>query len=415
MRRLKKGIAVALAMAMTLSMAVGCGDKKDKTGKLDSATQTDATATDSNTEEAEALTIDEYIEKYAAGVTLGEYKGIEYEYAPAAVTADDIQAKVDSFVSSCTTYNEDKTSAAKMGDIVNIDFVGSVDGKEFEGGSSDGAGYDLTLGSGSFIDDFEDQIVGHKAGDTFDVNVTFPEDYGKDDLNGKDAVFKTTVNYIKIPVEAEYNDELVANNTSYKTVAEYEASIKADLEASNEATALTSAQNVVMTSVINKAKIENVPEDEVEALATEIIDNLKTQASSYNVDYATFINYYYGYSDEESFAAYVKQICEESVKEKKAVCAIAKAENITIDSDEETAYITKLAENNATTEDQIKEQYSSEDLMYYTLADKVMTFLLDNGKKVESTEADTTAAASESDTEAASETTEAASDETTAE
>lgn len=406
MRKLKKGLAVALAMAMTLSMAVGCGDKKNTTGKLDNATQTDATSSDSSTETAEDLTIDEYIEKYADGVTLGEYKGIEYEYAPEAVTADDIQSKVDSFISSCTTYNEDKTSAAKMGDIVNIDFVGSVDGKEFEGGNSDGNGYDLTLGSNSFIDDFEDQIVGHKAGDTFDVNVTFPEDYSttNTELNGKNAVFKTTVNYIKIPVEPEYNDELVANNTSYKTVDEYEASIKAELEASNETAALTSAQNVVMTSVINKAQIENVPEDEVESLASEIIDNLKAQASSYNFDYATFINYYYGYSDEESFAEYVKQICEESVKEKKAVCAIAKAENITIDADEETAYIKKLADNNSTTEDQIREQYSSEDLMYYTLADKVMTFLLDNGKKVESTEAATEATtASEETTEVTTE------------
>ena len=250
------------------------------------------------------------------------------------------------------------------------------------------------------------KIVGHKAGDTFDVNVTFPEDYSttNTELNGKDAVFKTTVNYIKIPVEPEYNDELVANNTSYKTVDEYEASIKAELEASNETAALTSAQNVVMTSVINKAQIENVPEDEVESLASEIIDNLKAQASSYNFDYATFINYYYGYSDEESFAEYVKQICEESVKEKKAVCAIAKAENITIDADEETAYIKKLADNNSTTEDQIREQYSSEDLMYYTLADKVMTFLLDNGKKVESTEAATEATtASEETTEVTTE------------
>lgn len=129
----------------------GCGDKKNTTGKLDNATQTDATSSDSSTEAAEDLTIDEYIEKYADGVTLGEYKGIEYEYAPEAVTADDIQSKVDSFISSCTTYNEDKTSAAKMGDIVNIDFVGTVDGKEFEGGNSDGNGYDLTLGSKSLL------------------------------------------------------------------------------------------------------------------------------------------------------------------------------------------------------------------------------------------------------------------------
>lgn len=395
MRKLKKGFAVALAMAMTVSMVAGCGDKgNDVTGNLDKATQTDATG---DSTEAD-LTIDEYIAKYAEGVTLGEYKGIEYEYAPAEVTEDDVQKKIDDFVESCATYNEDKTSAAKSGDTVNIDFVGTVDGVEFNGGNTNGSGYDVTLGSKSLIDTFEDQIVGHKAGDTFDVNVTFPDGYGND-MDGKAAVFKTTLNYIKIPVEAEYNDALVAANTSYKTTAEYEESIRSELKASNEATALTSAQNVVMTNVINKATIENIPAEEVSSLADEIITQLKSQASNYGIDYATFIQYYYGYKDEDSFKEYVNQICQESVKEKKVVCAVAKAENITIDSDDETAYIKKLAEENDATEDSVKEQYSSQDLMYYTLADKVMTFLLDNGKKTETTtEAATEATSSEEET-----------------
>lgn len=410
MRKLNRGIAIVLAMAMTVSMATGCGDKKEVTGSLDSATKTDADAAESGSEGTSDLTIDEYIAKYAAGVTLGDYKGIEYEYAPAAVTDADVQNKVDSFVSSCTTYDEDKTSTAKNGDIVNIDFVGTVDGEEFEGGNTEGAGYDLTLGSGSFIDDFEEQVEGHKAGDTFDVNVTFPDNYGNEELNGKDAVFKTTLNFIKIPVEAEYNDDLVAANTSYKTTAEYEASIREELNASNEATALSSAQNVVMTSVINKATIENVSEDEVNDLADEIITQLKTQASTYGIEFETFISYYYGYSDEESFQKYVVEVCEESVKEKMVVCAIAQTENITIDADEEEAYIEKLAENNNATVDAVKEQYSSEDLMYYTLADKVMTFLLENGKKTESTEAAETEseASTETGSEASTEATEAA-------
>ncbi len=398
MRRLKKGFAVALAMAMTVSMVAGCGDKnKDVTGNLDKATQTDATE---NSTEAD-LTIDEYIAKYADGVTLGEYKGIEYEYAPAEVTEDDVQKKIDDFVESCATYNEDKTSTAKSGDTVNIDFVGTVDGAEFDGGNTNGSGYDVTLGSNSLIDTFEDQIIGHKAGDTFDVNVTFPDGYGNG-LDGKAAVFKTTLNYIKIPVEAEYNDDLVAANTSYKTTTEYEESVRNELKASNEATALASAQNVVMTNVINKATIENIPESEVSSLADEIVTQLKSQASNYGVDYATFIKYYYGYDDEDSFKEYVNQICQESVKEKMVVCAVAKTENITIDADEEAAYIKKLAEENDVTEDAIKEQYSSQDLMYYTLADKVMTFLLDNGKKTETT----TEAATEESTNSEEETTE---------
>jgi len=364
----KRVIAVLTAVLMTASL-VGCGS-----GKLSN----------------------DY-------VTVNKYKGLEVtEVAKNEVSDDSVEQEVQSRLEAAATEQDVTDRAAQSGDWVNIDYTGTMDGTAFDGGSA--TGYDLELGSGSFIgasgdyQGFEDQIVGHKAGDTFDVNVTFPDGYGND-MDGKAAVFKTTLNYIKIPVEAEYNDALVAANTSYKTTAEYEESIRSELKASNEATALTSAQNVVMTNVINKATIENIPAEEVSSLADEIITQLKSQASNYGIDYATFIQYYYGYEDEDSFKEYVNQICQESVKEKKVVCAVAKAENITIDSDDETAYIKKLAEENDATEDSVKEQYSSQDLMYYTLADKVMTFLLDNGKKTETTtEAATEATSSEEET-----------------
>ena len=399
MRKLKKGLAVALAMAMTLSMAVGCGDKKNTTGKLDNATQTDATSSDSSTEAAEDLTIDEYIEKYADGVTLGEYKGIEYEYAPEAVTADDIQSKVDSFISSCTTYNEDKTSAAKMGDIVNIDFVGTVDGEEFDGGNTNGSGYDLVLGSGSFIDNFEDQIVGHKPGETFTVNVTFPENYGKDELNGKAAKFETTLNYIKIDKPATYNDELVANNTSYKTTAEYEASVREQLKQSKEDSALASAQNEVMVAVINNSTIENISADDVQANADKIITSIKTQAETNGIEYDTYIYYYYGYDDSAAFEQYVQQVCEESQKERMVVCAIAKKENISVTDDEADKYIADYATKNSVDESTLRQNLTDVEIKYNALAEKVMNFLMDNAKAT--TGATTEAAETTESTEAA--------------
>lgn len=385
MRKLKKGIVISLAMVMSLSMITGCGDKNEKTGTLNEATSGDATASEDDAD----MTIDEYIDKYAASVVLGEYKGIEYEYAPAEASDDDVDEQVQSFIDSCETYDEDYDSEAKEGDVVNIDFVGSVDGEEFDGGNTEGAGYDLTLGSGSFIDDFEEQIEGHKPGETFDVNVTFPEDYGNEDLNGKDAVFVTTLNYIKIAKEAVYNDELVAANTDYSNTADYEASIRDSINASNESQALASAQNVVMTNVIVNATIDNIPEDEVSETADMIISQLEATATSYGVDYLTYITYFYGYSDEDEFAEYVTEVCEESVKEKMVVCAVAKAENIVVDSDEIDEYVETIAAENGTTADTLRESYSSEDLMYYALAEKVMNFLMDNGVQVESTEEET--------------------------
>ncbi len=384
MRKFKKGLAVVLAAAMTLSMVTACGDEKDVTGNLNDATTTDAE--DTASVDTSDMTIDEYIELYAEGVTLGDYIGIEYEYDLTEVTDDDVQEQVDSFIESCDTYEEDLESAAEDGDTVNIDFTGTVDGEEYDGMSTDGEGYDLVLGSGSLIDDFEDQIVGHLPGETFDVEVTFPDDYGVDELNGQDAVFETTLNYIKITVEAEYSDELVAANTDYSTMEEYEAAIRETLEESAESSALTSAQNVVMTSAINNATIENIPEDEVNELADTIVSELQEQAESYGIEYATLIYYYYGYEDEDEFYDYVVLVCEETVKEKMVVCAIAKAEGITIDADEEDAYVEEVAESYGVTADEVEETYSSEEIMYYTLAEKVMDFLMDNAVQVESTD-----------------------------
>ncbi|MGN0395879.1 MAG: trigger factor, partial [Coprococcus sp.] len=267
MKKFGRTLIVGAVLVMGMSLMTGCGDDKKEKGNLsDSSTTNAGNATPSDADTSN-MSIDEYIEHYGKDVTLGEYKGIKYSYEPVQVTDEEVQAEVQNFVSSLTTYNEDKESEAKTGDTVNIDFVGSVDGVEFEGGNTQGAGYDLVLGSGSFIDDFEDQIVGHKPGDTFDVTVTFPENYGKDELNGKDAVFVTTLNYIKVPVEAEYSDELVKENTDYSNMADYEKSVRDKLQASNDANAWSSAQNTVMVNAINNAVIDNVSETEVAAEA----------------------------------------------------------------------------------------------------------------------------------------------------
>lgn len=397
MRRLKKGCAVVIALALSMSFMTGCGDSNSKSGELNNkSTATDATeAADSDGSgkaSAEFASIDDMENSYAADVELGDYKEIEYVDKTEAVTDEEVQAKVDQFVDGLATFDKDTTSAAKSGDTVNIDFVGTVDGVEFEGGNTNGSGYDLVLGSGSFIDDFEDQIVGHKAGDTFVVKATFPENYGKDELNGKEAEFKTTLNYIKINKPATYNDKLVADNTSYKTTAEYEKSVREQLEKDKAASALASAQNEVMVKVINNSKINNVSSADIQANADKIISSLKTQAENYGVDYATYIYYYYGYDDEDSFANYVQQVCEESQKEKMIVCAVAKTENISVTDTDADEYIKNYAANNNVDEDSIRSNLTDVELKYNALAEKVMNFLMENAKATKSTEASTEAA-----------------------
>ena len=404
MRKFNKGCAVVLALALSMSFMTGCGDSNGTSGKLDNtaskATSSDATESADNTSE-EFASIEDMIDQYAADVTLGEYKGMEYEAKNTDVTDDEVQAKVDSFVSGLATYDKDTTSVAKSGDTVNIDFVGTVDGEEFEGGNTNGSGYDLLLGSGSFIDNFEDQIIGHKPGETFTVDVTFPENYSQDktELNGKAAKFETTLNYIKVNKPATYNDELVANNTSYKTTAEYEAAVREQLKQDKEDSALASAQNEVMVAVINNTTIENISAEDVQANADNIISSIKAQAESNGMEYETYLYYYYRYDDADTFEQYVQQVCEESQKERMVVCAIAKKENISITDDEADKYLSNYAEKNSVDESALRQNLTDIEIKYNALAEKVMNFLMDNAKAT--TGATTEAAENTESTEAA--------------
>lgn len=404
MRKFNKGCAVVLALALSMSFMTGCGDSNGTSGKLDNtaskATSSDATESADNTSE-EFASIEDMIDQYAADVTLGEYKGMEYEAKNTDVTDDEVQAKVDSFVSGLATYDKDTTSVAKSGDTVNIDFVGTVDGEEFDGGNTNGSGYDLVLGSGSFIDNFEDQIVGHKPGETFTVDVTFPENYSQDktELNGKAAKFETTLNYIKVNKPATYNDELVANNTSYKTTAEYESAVREQLKQDKEDSALASAQNEVMVAVINNTTIENISAEDVQANADNIISSIKAQAESNGMEYETYLYYYYRYDDVDTFEQYVQQVCEESQKERMVVCAIAKKENISITDDEADKYLSNYAEKNSVDESALRQNLTDIEIKYNALAEKVMNFLMDNAKAT--TGATTEAAENTESTEAA--------------
>ena len=404
MRKFNKGCAVVLALALSMSFMTGCGDSNGTSGKLDNtaskATSSDATESADNASE-EFASIEDMIDQYAADVTLGEYKGMEYEAKNTDVTDDEVQAKVDSFVSGLATYDKDTTSVAKSGDTVNIDFVGTVDGEEFEGGNTNGSGYDLLLGSGSFIDNFEDQIIGHKPGETFTVDVTFPENYSQDktELNGKAAKFETTLNYIKVNKPATYNDELVANNTSYKTTAEYEAAVREQLKQDKEDSALASAQNEVMVAVINNTTIENISAEDVQANADNIISSIKAQAESNGMEYETYLYYYYRYDDVDTFEQYVQQVCEESQKERMVVCAIAKKENISVTDDEADKYLSNYAEKNSVDESALRQNLTDIEIKYNALAEKVMNFLMDNAKAT--TGATTEAAENTESTEAA--------------
>lgn len=368
MKKRLKGLGCVLVLTMGLTMLSGCGKKVN------------------------GVDTEKMIEKYSALCTLGEYKGVEYVETKTEITDEMLQAEIDDFLADYATSEKKTSGTAEEGDNVNIDFVGSVDGVEFEGGSSDGAGYDLVLGSGRMIEGFEEQIVGHKVGEVFDIDVTFPEEYNSNpDLAGADAVFEITINYITITTPPDYTDEFIASNTDAANIEEYENSIRENLQERYKTSDENYNKSAVMTAVIDGSTINEYPEQEMQELIDKTISDVEARASESGYDLATYVAAMYGMSSEEAFREYVSSLAEDYMKEKIVVCAIAKAENISVEKKEADDYKKLMMESyGITDEEEFSEYYSDEDIVYYTLADKVVDFLLENGTPTQATDTDAT-------------------------
>ena len=232
----RKIVATLLATVMAMSVFTGCGSKDKDNEETKSTTMGDSTTTgDSTTAGSAETTISVSLDNLTEGepeikdvtietdnIIVGQYKGVEIEKVEVeAVTDEDIEDALNELVDEYTT-TEDVTDRTDVqdGDIANIDYVGKIDGVEFEGGADEG--FDLEIGSGTFIDGFEEGLIGAKVGDTVDVKVTFPDPYENNtDLSGKEAVFTVTVNSIQAEVVPELTDAFVAENTDYTTIEEY--------------------------------------------------------------------------------------------------------------------------------------------------------------------------------------------------
>lgn len=226
-----------------------------------------------------------------SSVTLGNYIGIEYTpSAVSEVTDKQIEEAVQEKLASYAKTNEITDRAVKEGDTVNIDYVGKVDGKEFSGGSFEG--YDLTIGSGKFIDGFEDGLIGAKKGETRDVEVTFPEvSKNSPELAGKDAVFTVKVNSITETVYPELTDDFAKENLGYDTAKEYKNYLKDELEKQAQENAETTDKNNILNAVVENSKVDAYPE----AYVNQIIED-------YNNYYLSLAEAY-GYNSLEDFVS----------------------------------------------------------------------------------------------------------------
>ncbi len=260
--------------------------------------------------------------------TLGEYKGLKVDKVDATVTDEDVENELNRQLDANARV-EVVTRAIENGDIANIDFKGFKDGVPFEGG--EGVGYDLNIGSKTFIDTFEEQLVGKKAGEEVKVNVTFPENYGQADLAGQPAVFEVKVNEVKAKIKAELNDEFAKEVSEFETLADLKADIKTKLVEPKEQNAKAEKENNIMEKLIAETTIE-VPnamvEQSVDGQIREFDMQLQRQGISLK-DYLQFMG-----QDVEAMRSVYRVNAEKQVRGRLILEKVAETENFEIaDSD----------------------------------------------------------------------------------
>ena len=312
-------------------------------------------------------------------VTLGEYKGLEVPKSETEVTDEEIEAelKKEQEKNSRTITVEDR--GAENGDIATIDFEGFVDGTAFEGGK--GTDYPLTLGSGSFIPGFEDQLVGAKAGDHVEVNVTFPEEYQSKDLAGKAAVFQCDVKKVETKELPELDDDFAQDVSEFDTLAEYKEDIKKNLSERKEKEARTAKENAAVDKAIENAQME-IPDAMIETQISQMLDDFsrRMQAQGLTMEqYMQFTGLTADKMREEMKPQALKRIQTRLVLEK-----IAETENIQPSEEEVNEEISKMAEMYKMEADKLKELLGDRELeqMKKDMAvQKAVTLVADEAKE----------------------------------
>lgn len=374
---MKRKLAMLLIAAMAVTVLGGCGsdaqNKASGTGEV--ATQeTDGTTVSSGEGSAAGIAALKDMDVDSL-VTLGEYKGLAVTASPAAV--DDSQW--DQLVSQ--VYNGSVTKenggiidrAVATGDTVNIDYSGTHDGVVFDGGTAQGQL--LTIGSGSFIDGFEDGLIGVMPGDTLDLNVTFPETYTPNpDLAGEPVVFNVTVNYI-VPTEME--DTIVAafGEEEYKTVEELRQYVYDYLYSNAQNTYNSTVENSVLNTFMTNCTFQEMPADMVEQYGKNIRSNLESTASSMGTDADTYTNYFYQV-DAETF---ISNYAEESVKQSVALQAVANKEGLSVTDEELDSLLSENATNSGfASVEEFMGSNTREEYREYFMFEKTVKFLVDN-------------------------------------
>lgn len=283
-------------------------------------------------------------------VTLGEYKGLEFEKTEVSVSEEDVDKEVDKERESNSRMLDIDDRAVENGDMIKLDFEGFVDGVAFAGGK--GEDYPLTIGSGSFIPGFEEQLVGAKIGEETEVNVTFPEDYQAEELKGKAAVFKCKVNEIKVKELPEADDEFAKDVSEFDTLAEYRDDIRAKLLDRKTKDAKRVKENKVVAKAVENASME-IPEAMINEQVRRMADDFSRRIQAQGITFEQYMQFT-GMTAEQMLDQ-MKPEALKRIQNSLVLEAIAKAENIEISDERVDEEIAKMAQQYKMETDKLKE------------------------------------------------------------
>ena len=366
---MKKKTAVLILCALMAAGLAACGGSSGENSSSVSGESTGTSEVSSSSQEDAIMSIpleegDDW--KLEDCIVLGDYKGLRLTKTVGQVTEEE----VDSYIQSQATAEEvtDENAAVQDGDTVNIDYVGKIDGKEFDGGSAQGSV--LVIGSDTFIDGFEDGLIGMKKGETKDLNLTFPDDYGNTDVAGKAVVFTVTLNSIsRVP---EQDDAWVSSYTDgkYTSMDDYRAYMKESLQEGNDEAADQQLNSDAWEQIEKTCTFLKLPKSYVEEGSEEFEKNVTSQAEQYNATLDDFITQN-GLTAEE-YKTRKEQYGRYTAESRLLLEALMQAEQLTDDSQEYKDALAETEKAWGMTEDALKEQYGENTLKQYVETQMVL-------------------------------------------
>lgn len=323
-------------------------------------------------------------------VKVGNYKGLEYTSQKASVTDEEVDVEIQRRLQKAAKTENSKTGKVENGDTINISFVGKIDGKEFEGGSSEST--DITVGTTQMIDGFVEGLIGKNVGDSVTLNLKFPDDYGKTDLQGKAVEFKVTINSKKKISVPKLNKEFVKKNSKFTTVKEYKEGVKKELLNQKQKSIDSTVKQELWSRIINKSKAKKYPEKELnEAMsqANKLEESYKAQAQNYGMEWETYLKTVMR-TDKKGFEKLKQEYAKNIVFNRMVMYSIARSENISLSNREYKKEILKILEDNGYDEESFKKAFGKDIETYADeqnwrqkiLFDKVLDKVMKDGKKV---------------------------------